>query len=748
MLPPASPMTWVAALRAWIRHPRSKKIQLSYLMALGLMNVCSVGAVYHFPEPGWTGHFVPIIQLLTSAFLPSTFLHYFLIAPSPIPRTPRWFRRLIHLPAVVLLGLWLWKYYQGVPYRRSFFLVIMEPYEVWGLLYFVLYSVAAQGALIYNRFWAPTRPLRRQAKWLLIGIGAGLIPLTVFISAPLALGYDQLRFSVIPAYTLILIPICYVVAIIRHRLMDLELMLNRSAVYAIASSLAIGLYLLGITAFGWVFTTDYLPRTFSAISVLVVAVLFAPVKSLVQNWIDKAFHREQYRYRETLDALSRSLSSILGLRELAETVLNDVTDAMHIRGGALLVQSEEGFRIEATQAELLPGLAIPADDPWLRYLEGSQAPLRTRALPREQVSSGMATLNRRFAPVVWVPFLLRGDLIAVLLLGPKLSEEAYTYEDISLLGTLVHHGGVAIQNALLYKELRLRTEALEQARDELMLAYVDTYGGKLPNSHQGNVVADFQAIATALKQSYERLMELDALKTQFVSNVTHELATPLTHIKGFVDNLLQGVGGELSEKQQRYLNRIADNSDRLIRLINDLLDLSRIDSGRLGLNLEPIELSSLVDETAFSLQAAAMLQQVELTCCHVDGLLALEADPDKLKQILLNLLGNALKFTAPGGKVTVTTKAIHPHEITIHVEDTGIGIPPEEHENIFERFHQVPGTKARGTHGTGLGLSIVKTLVDLHDGDISVESTIGQGSRFSVVLPRRGVGEPCQTKAS
>ncbi len=731
-------LTWVAASRAWIRRPHPLNIRLSYLMSLGLMNVCSVGAVYQLGEGGWASHLVPITQFLTSAFLPAIFLHCFLIVPAPIPHVSPRVRQIIYLPAFFFCFAWLIRYYQGIEYQRSFFLISIRPFREPSLIYFTIYMFAVLGCLIYNRIKAPTRAQQRQSKWLLIGITTGLLPVSYLVSVPEILGFDP-PLGEYPAYTLILILIFYIVAIIRHRLMDIELMLNKSAVYAIVSSLAIGTYLLGIQIFNRIFPSLVGPSdmVFDMLSVLMVAVLFAPVKGRVQNWIDRAFYREQYNYRQTLLRLSRTLSFILSLQELADTILTEVSEAMHIRNAVLYIREDDQFNVQATQGCSPQQAEVSSQDPWFRYLQDVQMPLRTRALPGSEVSTAMTRLQQQINPEVWVPFLLQDQLIAVLILGEKLSEEPYTHEDLSLLGTLMHQGAVAIQNALLYEQLRIRTEALETARMQLMQTYVDTYGGTPPESHRDDVVADFQNIAMALKQSYERLKELDELKTQFVSNVSHELGTPLTHIKGFVDNLLQGIGGPLTDKQKRYLSRIVDNCDRLIRLINDLLDLSRIESGNIGLYPTQVRLIPLIEDVVQNMQDIAQTQQIQLASHHAHKGLTIWADPDKLKQILVNLLDNALKFTDPGGRVTLITEQINSQMIAIHVEDTGIGISGEELDRIFERFHQTQGTKDRGIHGTGLGLSIAKSLVELHDGEMKVESTVGKGSRFSIVLPRQ-----------
>ena len=238
------------------------------------------------------------------------------------------------------------------------------------------------------------------------------------------------------------------------------------------------------------------------------------------------------------------------------------------------------------------------------------------------------------------------------------------------------------------------------------------------------------------KQRYEkRLKELDRMKSDFVSNVSHELRTPLTSIKGSVDNMLDGLTGPVNEKQVRYLARIKSNADRLSRLINDLLDLSRIEAGRIDLQPTNLPLTALAREVAEHLRplAAEKLIQIEVAA-HDPGVTAW-ADRDKVTQVLINLLSNAIKFTPSHGKVTVALEKNGDGWAEVSVRDTGPGIRPDEAGKIFDKFYQVAQAANQKTRGTGLGLAISKSLVEMHGGTIRVESEPERGSTFSFTLP-------------
>ena len=237
------------------------------------------------------------------------------------------------------------------------------------------------------------------------------------------------------------------------------------------------------------------------------------------------------------------------------------------------------------------------------------------------------------------------------------------------------------------------------------------------------------------KRRYEqRLKELDKLKSDFVSNVSHELRTPLTAIKGSVDNMLDGLTGELNEKQSRYLTRIKSNADRLARLINDLLDLSRIEAG-IKLNRINLSLPTIVKEVVESLGSVAAEKLINFGIKTADNDLTAWADPDRVAEVLTNLLGNAIKFSPTGGNVTVSLARSGNNWVKVSITDTGTGIRPEEANRIFDKFYQVSHPEQPKATGTGLGLPIAKALVEMHGGRIWLESQVGHGSVFSFTLP-------------
>ena len=297
----------------------------------------------------------------------------------------------------------------------------------------------------------------------------------------------------------------------------------------------------------------------------------------------------------------------------------------------------------------------------------------------------------------------------------RVEQGALTVQDMNLLATVATHIAMALDNANAYGEIEQLNVGLE---------------GKVQER-----TAELQTVNRELETANERLKELDRLKSQFLSHCSHELRTPLTSIKGFAENMLRGTLGALSERQLLYLNRINANADRLTRMIADLLDLSRIESGTVRMVWTQVDLPELVQEITEQLQFMAQTKEQQLkVLCHQEDL-TMMGDQDRLQQIVTNLAHNALKFTPEKGTVTIGVSSEDSSTRVIEVSDTGPGIPPKSLSNLFDPFFQAHNDHEVGVKGLGLGLAIVKNLVGLHGGTITVNSTLGEGTTFRVTMP-------------
>ncbi len=242
-----------------------------------------------------------------------------------------------------------------------------------------------------------------------------------------------------------------------------------------------------------------------------------------------------------------------------------------------------------------------------------------------------------------------------------------------------------------------------------------------------------------LDAANKKLEEANRLKSRFLANMSHELRTPLNAIIGFSQMLGLESLGPLQPKQRRYVDHILTSARHLLTLITDLLDLSKIEAGKMELKLEPLGLSELLSEAAVVIRGMADQKQIviELAIPHKD--LTVVADASRLKQIVFNLLSNAIKFTPAGGRVRLTAKAADGFA-RIAVEDTGIGIAPDDQARLFQEFQQVGTAASQQFAGSGLGLALSRRLAELHGGTMAVESAVGQGSTFTFTLPLTKAG--------
>jgi signal transduction histidine kinase len=242
--------------------------------------------------------------------------------------------------------------------------------------------------------------------------------------------------------------------------------------------------------------------------------------------------------------------------------------------------------------------------------------------------------------------------------------------------------------------------------------------------------------ARLFREIEEKSRELEIAsqhKSEFLANMSHELRTPLNAIIGFSEVLSQRMFGEINDKQAEYLADILESGQHLLSLINDILDLSKIEAGRMELDLSDFDLANAVENTLTLVRERAMRRGIELQLSIDERLGVVRADQRKVKQVLLNLLSNALKFTPEGGRIDVQA-AICDGMVEISVTDTGVGIALEDQMAVFEEFRQV-GAASKKVEGTGLGLAISRKFVELHGGRIGVKSQVGIGSTFTFTLP-------------
>lgn len=431
-----------------------------------------------------------------------------------------------------------------------------------------------------------------------------------------------------------------------------------------------------------------------------------------------------------LTALHRAgllFSSTLDREALMQKVLEALTNDLHYDRAMIsfydpvrqVVGDARAFGVSREIQEFARAREIPVTDPLspegMVLLQGK--PLLVGDV--QAVWDRIHPLNQQLALLTetksWIAVPLKiKDRIFGSLMVDRIQAHSLTQDDLELMVTVSHQVAIALDNASAYEQIEELNVGLE----------------------------------AKVRERTAELEQADRLRSQFLSHVSHELKTPLTSIKGFLQNLLDGLTGPLNEKQERYVSRMLDNSNRLIRMIEDLLDRTRIQSGRLDLAPDEIQLGPCVADAIEQLRLLAYAKHQTLEVVGPPAPLVVWADRDRLIQIVMNLVQNAVKFTPDGGSILVTVRQENQSLAGVSVRDTGPGIPPEFLDHIFDPFFQVKQSRS-GIKGLGLGLSIVRTLVELQGGTITARSEPGQGAELFFTIPLlptiarlRGVASP------
>jgi signal transduction histidine kinase len=386
--------------------------------------------------------------------------------------------------------------------------------------------------------------------------------------------------------------------------------------------------------------------------------------------------------QEVFDAIVQRAARLFAPCNVGLTMLED---------GWLHLRAMAGPRIAELDREEIASVYPLPNDPARVLTARVVAEGRTLEIP-DSAAPGLPALFVRAAKIgkfrsaVFVPFGRGGEGVGALVLNHPRPGFRLKPRQLALLETFADQALIAIENARLLAEIREKTRALEVA-----------------GRH----------------------------KSEFLANMSHELRTPLNAVIGFADALRAKMVGEVNPRQAEYLGNIREAGEHLLALINDILDLSKVEAGRMELQPSRFDLARAIQQAMTQVRPRAISEGIELAKDIDPRLGDIEADERKLKQVLLNLLSNAVKFTPEGGKVEVVARR-QPGEIHILVRDNGIGISAEDQARLFENFRQV-GKERR--EGTGLGLALSKHFVELHGGAIRLESAPGKGTTFNVTLP-------------
>jgi two-component system sensor histidine kinase BarA len=373
---------------------------------------------------------------------------------------------------------------------------------------------------------------------------------------------------------------------------------------------------------------------------------------------------------------------------------------------------------------------------------------RPAQVPEGERAGGMIAvpcftgLRYLIQPIVW-----EGDVLGRIVFGPFIPDEL---KDLPSSLTEISRDLERDKSNVLMSKIRRAPEpvvAKVMAHFSQLVETLVAAGQKTYLTSQLHIEAtldtnrELEAKNKKLEDANTRLKELDRLKSSFLATVSHELRTPLTSIIGYSEMLAEGLAGPLNKEQGDYVRTIMDKGETLLRLITSILDISQIEAGKVRLNFEPLDVTEIILSSISSVKPQAQKKGVILETRLPELRPRASADREKLKQVVVNLLANAVKFTPKDGKVSVfLSELTYQPELAgqgyrILVEDSGVGIPQDQFDKIFQSFYQVDSSSTREFGGAGLGLAIVKSFVEGHGGQVRVASEAGHGSRFTLMLP-------------
>ena len=758
--------------------------------------------------------------------LPPLFLHFALVFPD---RPDAWVRSdtgrmlvpLMYLPALLFGASSVAAVAYGAGHGQVF-TSVMTLVDRGQYLYLTISLVAGLAIMVRALRRVRSVTARRQLRWIIWGTALGSIPFAVGYAVPFALGVNPLRGFELTALLLGLIPLAFASAIVRYRLMDVEVIIKRALVYgaALAAIAAIYAILLRVADAVFLHDADQRNPVIALLAMLVMVSLSRPVKNAIQTGLDRMYYRDRYDYRRALVGFARDLNSDLDLLRLSERLVHRVMETLVVDRMALML-APPGVEPAAGDFVTISHAGFPAAPPRLacasevgtRLISGHTLALDDM-LSMRRLDSREMEFWRDAGIHYFIPCVSKEGTIAVMALGRKRGEpkpgagaEPLSSEDMALLSAVAAQAATALENGRLYRQLRVKADELERMRqfsenileslndglavlardgrivrwnrrlEELHgVRHEEAVGRSLQELFDGHIVGMLlgpgsttpegavhyripmttrhhpprrllvNLAATPLRDAHAEvvgsIVVVEDISTRvqleeqlqisekmasiglLAAGVAHEVNTPLTGISSFAQMLLEGA--QPDDPKTKVLEKIERQTFRAARIVNGLLNLARpaqVDSGPCDVNAVINDVLSLLEH---QLRTGRIQVRKELAAAGpiVQGI------EHKLQQVFLNLFLNARDAMPKGGWLTIATRE-DPRGATVEVADTGSGIPPEALSRIYDPFFT---TKEIGK-GTGLGLSITYGIIQEHDGTITCESQVGQGTRFTIRLP-------------
>jgi len=545
---------------------------------------------------------------------------------------------------------------------------------------------------------------RNKAKvlFLSIGIAIGMVLVTnVFV--PLAFGNFALTSFGLFAGMFIISGISY--GIVRHGMFDIKRAAVRSATYsllllALAASYFVLAFVLS-TFFGTLFAGGGQVVSGFIIS-LILALIFQPIRQFFDKATNKLFYKDQYTSDEFFAAVNRILVSTTDLRTLLSKVANLTMLTLKSEQTFFFINTAEARHSTVGTKEYSKLPASDAKD-LESYFAGNFSILQASLLESDHHIRRLL-LSHRIELVM--PLLQGKAVIGLMCLGEHLTS-GYSQRDLRVLETVSDELAIAIQNALSVDEVKDLNANLEQRID---------------------------SATKELRASNAQLQRLDEAKDEFISMASHQLRTPLTSIKGYISMLMDGDIGPVSKDQKHLLEETFMSSERMVRLISDFLNVSRLQTGKFVIEKHPVNLAVVVDHEVSALVPNAATRGLKFSYKMPKNIPMMSLDESKIQQVIMNFCDNAIYYSKEGSTIKVSLSLTKRH-VELTVKDTGIGVPLEEQEQLFNKFFRATNARKQRPDGTGVGLFLAKKVIDAHHGQIIFESKPGKGSTFGFRLP-------------
>lgn len=498
--------------------------------------------------------------------------------------------------------------------------------------------------------------------------------------------------------------------LVSQGLFDVRAALARSAAYGIVVAATVSVYaaiLFSLSEFLFQHNPpDTLQLIFYISMALLLIVTVRPLQLIIDRLTHRVFYQNEYEVDETLQKLASVTANEIELRRIVKGSLDVIYDAIHPEYISLYLLSAEGKtyhfgrsahrRLHREHRRQLRVVNQAID-------ELPQILRRNDAITLEE----RQVMSQADAAMI-VKLVVRGEHLGILFLGERRSGAHYTDKDTQLLQTATSELALAIQNGLRFEEVQQFNERL---RNEVSSA------------------------TRQLRQSNRQLHRLDEAKDEFLSIASHQLRTPLTSVKGYLSMLLDGDAGKITKQQKHLLEEAFAGSQRMVGLIEDFLNLSRLQTGRFSLDKQLVDLRQMVVTEVAALEGVAAARGLKLRAIVEDDIPPkLQLDGNKLRQVIMNFIDNALYYSHPNSTVTVRLNRANGY-VRLVVQDTGIGVPAKEQARLFTKFYRASNARKRRPDGTGVGLYLAKKVVAEHGGEIVVRSTEGEGSTFGFTLP-------------